>query len=487
MIKLYLKCLILVAIAASQVAVAQDLPETEELASTPSATSTTSTTTTTTTTTPKPSPKSSKSKSKITVDNTAIKGTDCPLECSCVERRVTCDEKKLTAIPNLSKMTNITVVSLRNNLISQVDFNLLPNGNLESLDLYNNTIKSIYLPTKKNESALSKLKTLNLGTNQLANLTANWTAWKLTSLENLDLSYNPMEELGPQAFNNTKNLQTLRIDQTKLKSIQESAFSPLTQLNNLTMVGVKLSINQLGDKQFMNNQQLEYLDLTDNGLIEVPIALRRTASIKTLILNENLMTSLRQSDFVNRSNLVTLEIKRCPKLTKIDEFAFSDLDNLKKLVITDNPKLRIVSKEAFKSDKLHKLDVLDLTGNNITTMSNPLEFPSVSFEKILLGNNPWDCNCDVSWLRLLSQKSLPIHCKTPEQFKDIESSQYFLSTDCETDSSYHTVVVTGFLIFLFVLLAAVFIQKSDICRRLLWKDQYGTIYYTKASFPPETA
>lgn len=80
-----------------------------------------------------------------------------------------------------------------------------------------------------------------------------------------------------------------------------------------------------------------------------------------------------------------------------------------------------------------------------------------------------------------------MHCKTPAMYKDMEVSQFIQTIDCDpAETNYQRVVLASFLIFLLVLAIAVFLQKAnlDFCRRFQ-KDQYGTIYYTKASFPTE--
>lgn len=431
-------------------------------------------------------PNSSSNKTNKSANSKNKSTKDCPAECICSDRKISCDDKKFKSIPDLRKSTNITEISFRNNSLEVLDFAQLPIGSLESLDVSSNFIKTLVAPTKKVDT-LAKLKVLNLANNMIDNL-QNFSAWKFPILDTLDLSENAFEDIGSLAFNNVRNITTLKLENNDIKSIQESTFQYLTQLKFLNMSTALRKIH-LGDKQFVNNQKLEVLDLTDNALIEVPFALRSTSSIRTLILNANSMTSLRQSDFINRSELTYLSIRECPKLTKIDEMAFSELYSLKTLIVAGNTNLQFISKDAFKSEREHRLDLLDFSGNNLTTITDPLEFSSLNFSQIRLNNNPWNCNCDLKWLLTFPvNRRSPMHCKTPDQYKDIEMSNFFSTIDCEVeDSNAHKIILLGFLIFFLGLVVSIFAQKSDAFRRLFWKDKYGTIYYTKASFPPETA
>lgn len=416
-----------------------------------------------------------------------LQNPDCPSPCVCSEKKISCEGKNLQSIPDFKSLNLATFVeiNLSGNLIKNIDFKLFSakGNNLESLDLSSNKIDSITNTNTKSPS-LSKLKSLNLSGNQIKNVTF-LADLKAPAIETLDISLNPIEELGPNSFSNMKNLQNLKIQETKLRLIDELAFSPLAQLKFLNMSGVQLE-NHLGDKQFAKNQKLQVLDMSDNRLHEVPFSLRSTQSIERLILNKNLMSSFRFADFINREKLTYLEIKDCPKLSRIDEFAFSELIALKTLILTNNSRLQSISKDAFATDvPLAHIELLDLRGNNISTMPDIRESTTSTFDRILLSENPWYCSCDLKWITTLANRPI-LHCAGPEQFKDIELSQYFLTTDCEVEeSNYHSIIITGFLLFLLGISVAIFIQKNEFCRRLMWNDQYGSVYYTKASFPQE--
>lgn len=447
-------------------------------------------TSTSTTTLPPLKPTGPSIKNKFNETKNCLDG------CMCNDFTIYCSSMNLTLIPNFKDLymsSKITKIVLSNNSIEILNFNQLPSGSLTIVDLSNNLIKTILSPQtgKKNNvyQDLSKLTSLNLSNNRIELLT-NFSLWKMPVLSSLDLSYNPISKLNGTDFNNAKSVQTLNINGIKLKSIDESAFAQLVNLSQFSMRNTTLNNGQNLPVQLLaKNQNIKTIDLSYNGLIEVPFALRNVRSIEQLVLSGNLMTSLRPSDFVNLNSLKSLEITRCPNLTRLDELTFSNLANLTTINISQNPKFNYFSSNAFKSSQFnHTIEHLDLTGNNITTLSDPAQWPSVKITgDLLLAQNPWDCSCELKWLTNEPRKyPASLHCKTPFKYRDMEVSLYIQTIDCDLEeSSYQKLFLAMFLIFLIVLTVAVFIQKTDVCHRLQWRDQYGTIYYTKASFPTE--
>lgn len=445
-------------------------------------------------TTPTVSPPSPSSSTTTTTSKPKNKPSDtknCPNECQCIDTKISCHDSILKTLPTFnSKIGPITELVLNNNSIETVNLNLLPFiATLETIDLAENRIKTIVVSNKK-QIEFTKLKLLNLGSNQIESL-ANLSSFKMPNLEAFNVSANPLSKLTANDFSNMKNLKYLRVYNTKVKSIDESTFYPLAGLKYLDLSNADLAGYHWSDQLFQKNEALETLRLNSNQLIEVPVALRSTRNLKKLTLNNNLMTSLRPSDFTNLTSLVELRISYCPNLTKIDEYTFSQMVSLEILYLTNNPKLHYFSKDAFKSeDSIHSLKKIYISGNNFTTLSNPFTWPSLKLDYIYVGQNPWNCVCEHRWLmdygRQVFKDGLS-HCRGPYPYNDLEISQFFATTDCEAEESgYHGLIVGTFLMFLLCLTVAVFIQKTDVCRRLQLRDQYSTIYYKKASFQTET-
>jgi Leucine-rich repeat (LRR) protein len=455
-------------------------PTTQAASTTPTTTTTTTQATTaatksssTTTTTAKPAPKNN---------------PNCPQVCACTQTHMDCSGRQLTQVPKLElKNSDIVEFDFTNNSLSSIDFKQFPLATIKRLELDNNKIRSIVPPTKK-QNELSKLRSLSLSKNKLDSLD-NFGLWKMPVLNYLDLSNNPLERINASDFANKPLIVHLHLNEsTKLKSLDELAFYQLKNLETLNLSQSVRTDLHLPDQLFAKNQALQLLDLSYNKLIEVPVAIRSTNSIKTLILDGNSMTSLRQSDFINQTSLVNLQISHCNQLLRIDPYTFSTPVQLKNLIMTNNERLHEISLQSFERQqgKPAELAFLDLSNNNLTSLPSEMGQLKVS-EHIRLSNNPWDCTCSLKWLAAsnLTGDQL-IHCATPANYKDMELVYVLSMTDCQVEESImQRFVLVIFLMFLIVLTVAVFAQRADICRRLQWRDQYGTIYYTKASFPVE--
>lgn len=365
-------------------------------------------------------------------------------------------------------------------------------------------INSMVNVSRKLDS-MPSLETLDLSDNNLSSLVDTFAQWKWPSLEELNLSNSRLGNLSEAVFQNAKNLTDLRLDNcSKLQSIHELTFAPLTQLRRLNMSNVHLKTlnhHHLPDTALIKCQKLEFIDLTNNDLFEVPVALRVLKNLKKLILNQNNMTSLRSSDFIVTdgccSPLQELEVQQCMQLSRVDDYTFADMLWLKTLVLSENPKLSYISPMAFASrskqssaTNLVRLELLDLSSNNFTSMSDPNEYIGLNFQQILLNNNPWNCNCDLKWLDSAAnvRGSPVLHCKQPEKYRDIDVGRFFKTNQCdepEKEAGIFTLILAGAMLFVLGALVATLAQRMELWRRLMWKDQYGTVYYTKASFPTE--
>uniref|UniRef100_A0A6G1S502 Leucine-rich repeat transmembrane protein FLRT1 n=1 Tax=Aceria tosichella TaxID=561515 RepID=A0A6G1S502_9ACAR len=465
---------------------------------TPTQPSTTTTTTSTTTTT--------------TAKPTTPKNVNCPAVCNCTDTKMDCSNRQLISVPNIDPKSPYVEFNFSHNSLTSIDFRQFPLATVQVLDLSHNHIaQPIVAPTKK-QSELAKLRWLDLSYNELdsASNTSttggnNFVLWKMPALRELNLAGNPLQRISNADFINKPQIKKLHLNQLNdLRSIDELALNPLGQLQFLNLSGSLQKIPSLPDQLFVKNAALDELDLSENQLIEVPVALRSTNGISKLYLNGNLMTSLRQSDFINRSKLEYLEMSHCNRLLRIDPNTFSQTPSLKKLILSNNERLHEISPLAFErspsspsnsnsAPTFTNLTLLDLSNNNLTTFS--YEMPGLVFsDRLILANNPWDCSCSLKWMlnplpnpgAILDQQ--PMHCASPSKFKDIEIREVLTMLDCQPEeSTMQRFVLIVFLLFLIVLTVAIFVQRADICRRLQWRDQYGrgTIYYTKASFPTE--
>lgn len=432
---------------------------------------------------------------------TTPKPQPCITNCDCVsdKKMMICKNVVINEpIVDLSK-SNISSIQFINTTLSPsmktpIELNKIPLQTLESLVIKDSGIK-FASKTPKDLLVAPKLKFLSLASSAIGNnLTYLPTLVRFPALQSLELISLDSKVIPDNVYANSSLLQKLLINNlTSLNQIKPNAFASLNNLANLTFINSLPDNFYLSDSLFANNTVLEYINLSNNSLIEVPISLRQVKTVKTLNLNNNNFTSLRVSDFRNKSMLIMLKLKYCNKLTRIDDFTFGGMNNLQRVVISNNPSLKDISKYAFyKSGNTNhstmQLKQLDLSKNNLTTLDKDL-ISSVNPTEIVLAGNPWNCNCNLLWFKdFPSIVSSAVHCKEPKMFENYEFRNIMESIVCEENhSNYGRLffeILTLILILLSIIAVLLYHKRHLLSRRLFVGDQFGTIYYTKASFEP---
>ncbi|GAB6024276.1 TOLL-like receptor [Chamberlinius hualienensis] len=150
------------------------------------------------------------------------------------------------------------------------------------------------------------------------------------AISKLELYNNPLQILKNNSFCHLKNLTVLDLFNCSLNSIEADAFK--------------------------FNNKLEKLDLNNNQLTEIP-HLGHLSSLKTLYINKNLITSIKNEDFVNCDKLQILDLKN-NRISNIEDKSF---------------------------DRLTKLNYLDLSNNHLTKISPT--FRQLNTFRINISNN----------------------------------------------------------------------------------------------------
>ncbi|MBO7495050.1 MAG: leucine-rich repeat domain-containing protein [Salinivirgaceae bacterium] len=238
-----------------------------------------------------------------------------------------CSKNLLTAL-NLGTLTNLESLTCGDNKFNSLDASGCTN--LKSLDCkrtYYNRVAISYL----NITGLSQLERLNYNGNNLTNLSIRSCAASLkalgchsnnitslnldncTNLESLDCGNNPIKTLN---LTNCTKLNDLDFSRTQLETINLSGCTNLTVLN--------CSYNsQLTSLNLDNCTSLVSLDCNSNNLTE--LYLSGSENLTSLDCSYNNLTELNLSVFPNlttldchdNSQLGTLDISQCSKLTSL--------------------------------------------------------------------------------------------------------------------------------------------------------------------------
>ena len=196
--------------------------------------------------------------------------------------------------------------------------------NIEQIDLGNNILlEEIYLAgnylssidVSKNTNTIL----LDLTANQLTTITG---LSKLKKLENLNLSFNYIEEL---TMDNT-SLEILHISNNDL------IFLDITAAINIT--NVLLTTNKLITLDISSNKKLQTLLVSDNQLQSIDLS--ENKSLTHLHLFSNMLTNL---DIGNNQNLIELKVDRNPGLSCIQ---IASGQNIPTVSLSNNQELNIL-------------------------------------------------------------------------------------------------------------------------------------------------
>ncbi|KAK7481380.1 hypothetical protein BaRGS_00027336 [Batillaria attramentaria] len=183
------------------------------------------------------------------------------------------------------------------------------------------------------------------------------------------------------------SLETLVISDTVLDSIDENAFQGLTSLRSL--------------------------DMSYNRLTSIPAGLFQGLDKLTFVyLTGNTHCSLPPSVFKNLKTLRELYLGSM-SISVFDPSLFSGLDSLVHLDLSDN-EIKEVPASVASPTFLRSLKNLDLSFNQLTTLSNDTGQLLTRVLKVELANNPWHCNCLLKWLRGHKR-----HVSTPHESSNV--------------------------------------------------------------------
>ncbi|GIY50246.1 LRRCT domain-containing protein [Caerostris darwini] len=195
------------------------------------------------------------------------------------------------------------------------------------------------------------------------------------NLDVLELSGNQMEELPERAFANLQMLNSLDLENNRIRNIHPKAFE-----------GIESS--------------LEWLKLGDNELPTVPAqSLRRLRKLRQLDLRQNRIERIAEDDFRHYGRTLKFIYLQKNRLHTIEVNALNELDSLVWLYLPSN-QLSVAPYETFRA-VLDTLQILDLH------------------------ENPFTCDCRIAWFRDLvnDQKSRVVNmpretrCDSPPLLK----------------------------------------------------------------------
>lgn len=314
---------------------------------------------------------------------------------------------------------------------------------LESLDLSQNALEEV--PTDSLQ-ALRSLVSLNLSYNRMRSVGA-WAFRGLVSLLRLSLFGNRIVTLDAMAFQGVGgNLTVINLGGNLLSQVPSESLQGVAVLQQLLLHENRID-ELLPDRFPLEGRALDILNLADNRIQTLPeAAFARLGSLVSLELERNGLVDIHPDAFLgvhatmewlklgynylsdvpsealqNLTALRELDL-RGNNISAIGSDAFAGFGASLKFLYLQKNRVQYIEAGAF--DEMNSLEWLYLHSNEIVTLTHDVFKPLLGTLSILdVHDNPFHCDCELSWLRLLlkGQSNIVVNqpretrCASPEE------------------------------------------------------------------------
>ena len=309
----------------------------------------------------------------------------------------------LSCLRNLTRLT-LVKLGLNSSLWEQ----------LQSLQLYRLLLSENGI-TSVDTRRLPKLRTLDLGGNQIAHINASSSFANLPELRFLNISFNLISDLPVDCFHGTADLGYLDASNNKLTQVKSRTFSGLTNLFYLSLA--QNDISSMGFTVFNDSVSMKWLFLQYNRIQSLP-RLNNMKNLLWLNVSYNQIKMIEPRDLIGFRKLTVLHANN-NLVQRIKSDIFSKTPSLLQVWLNDNridfvgnlgdhAHLRDLRLQNNKiSDfltgspflRLKALQLLSLDNNEITRIRRYTIPPSIRF--LFLSSN------SISWIEPHSFANLP--------------------------------------------------------------------------------
>jgi Leucine-rich repeat (LRR) protein len=243
---------------------------------------------------------------------------------------------------------------------------------------------------------LTRLHKLSLKNCGLTRLPPN-TFHRLTALDELDISRNPLNDAFTGILSPLETLQMLDMSYSNLSHISRDTFSKMTHLRQLVLSGNRLTDLESG--LFQNLTQLRTLELNDCGLSHPPeedvFSTGIYEDFQELHLAGNPLVITESEPLLPRqlTNVQVLDMSNC-NLRTLPKDAFLKTPKITTLKLAgnsigpDSPGLEFLK-------RLTDLETLDLSNCDLNHLSPNVFANNPNITSLKLTGNPWICTCGI--------------------------------------------------------------------------------------------
>ncbi|XP_016964229.1 lumican [Drosophila biarmipes] len=399
-------------------------------------------------------------------------------------------------------------INLEHNNLTSVP--ILPKYDVENLYLANNQIESITEGAFQN---LTELTTLDLSHNRITSKVLVPDVFKgpftlndfaaLEKLKTLNLGYNDLHTLDADLFEHTPNLEELVLCSNAFHVIDRLSEMAISGLSSLKTLDVSyMEIDDLPETILHGPRDLETLIAAGNLFHQLPKALCRATNLTSLVLNQNPIDSLVEDNvFPPLTKLTHLSMTFMTKLYKIGPGAFSELQSLTELILSDNKLLNEIDEEALSKNVTEgpyldypPLEKFYLNNCNLTTLPKNLLMRWDKLKALDLRYNPWNCDDSNDYLinvlieqinKTTAILAKNVQCATPAALKDVEIVR--VANEHMMASSTGSIIWVGLLVILLIAVptvAAAYVMKRRGCFGVFRRNESGgnRALYNRTSF-----
>ncbi|XP_078131532.1 uncharacterized protein LOC144533840 [Sander vitreus] len=177
------------------------------------------------------------------------------------------------------------------------------------------------------------------------------------------------------------NTTRLSVQSTKLSSITASHLSAVPLLNNLQLYHNNLT--SLPSDLLKEVPHMNMLDVTGNQLVHLPPNVFSHASLRSLVLKNNLIEKADAEWFPGNSSVIWLDLSG-NRLTGVSAALLQKLPNLENLDLSDN-NLQDLQPDALKN--LHRLETLNVAGNKLRSLKPTVFAHNPKLSQLFLHEN----------------------------------------------------------------------------------------------------
>ncbi|EDW74505.1 uncharacterized protein Dwil_GK21955 [Drosophila willistoni] len=358
--------------------------------------------------------------------------------------------------------------------INLTNIPILPKYGVKNLYLGHNQIDSIVDGAFSN---LTELTTLDLSNNKLNAkmlkpdvFQGPYTTNDFEALENLkslNLGYNELHTLDDDIFEHAPNLEELILCANAFQVIDMQTETAISGLQYLKILDLSyMEIKTLPKTILHGPQELETFIAAGNLFTKLPEGLEHAENLERLVLNENPIGNLEGDNvFPELPKLKFLSLAYMEDIKRIGAGAFSQLQNLTELILSDNKFLEEIDEQAFAKNitggqylDYAPLDKLYLNNCNLTKLSRELIQRWDKLTAIDLRYNPWTCDSSNTHIinTLIPQivKATPllaknVQCDSPASLKEMELVQVHNDHLVE-NAEQGSLVWIGLLVFVLI-------------------------------------